>query len=93
VEFAGFEITSDTVRPCKRYLRAITELPVPKNMTDVRSWFGLLNQVPYAFSIAERMLPFRELLKLATPFRWDSNLNQLFEESKTAITGEIVEDF
>jgi len=36
------------------------------------------------------MLPFRELLKPATPFRWDSNLNQLFEESKTAITGEIV---
>ena len=25
VEFAGFEITCDTVRPCKRYFRAITE--------------------------------------------------------------------
>ena len=59
VEFAGFEITSDTVRPCKKYLRAIVEFPTPRNITDVRSWFGLLNQVAYAFSMAERMLPFR----------------------------------
>ena len=45
VEFAGFEITCDTIRPCQRYLRAITEFPTPRNITDVRSWFGLLNQV------------------------------------------------
>ena len=67
-EFAGFEITNDTVRPYRRYLRAIMEFPTPKNITNVRSWFGLLNQVAYAFSIAERMLPFRDLLKPATPF-------------------------
>ena len=89
VEFAGFEITHDIVRPCKRFLRAITEFPTPTNITDVRSWFGLLNQVSYAFSMAERMLPFRDLLKPAAPFRWDDNLDRLFEESKTVITTEI----
>ena len=89
VEFAGFEITNDTVRPCKKYLRAIMEFPKPKNITDVRSWFGLVNQVAYTFSMAEHMHPFRELLKPATPFYWDDNLNHLFEESKRAITTEI----
>ena len=89
VEFAGFEITHDTVRPCKRFLRAITEFPTPKNITDIRSWFGLLNQVSYAFSIAERMLPFRNLLKPAALFHWDDNLDRLFEESKTVIATEI----
>ena len=89
VEFAGFEITADSVRPCRKYLRAILEFPTPKNITDVRSWFGLLNQVSYAFSMTERMLPFRDLLKPATTFHWDDNLNQLFEESKTAIVSEI----
>ena len=29
VEFAGFEITNDTVRPCKRYIRAIADCPEP----------------------------------------------------------------
>ena len=72
VEFAGFEITNDTVCPCRRYLRAITEFPTPKNITDVRSWFGLFNQVAYAFSMAERMLPFGDLFKPATPFHWNN---------------------
>ena len=45
VEFAGFEITNNTVRPCKRYIRAITDFPTPQSLTDIRSWFGLVNQV------------------------------------------------
>ena len=45
VEFAGFEITSNTVRPCKKYIRAISDFPTPQSLTDVRSWFGLVNQV------------------------------------------------
>lgn len=89
VEFAGFEITPTTVRPCARYLEAIRDFPTPKNITDVRSWFGLINQVSYAFASAERMLPFRKLLKPGTPFVWTDNLHKLFEESKTIIINEI----
>ena len=48
VEFAGFEITPTTVKPCKKYVRAISDFPTPNNITDVRSWFGLVNQVSYA---------------------------------------------
>ncbi len=67
VEFAGFEITSDSVRPSHKYLRAILDFPTPTNITEVRSWFGLVNQVSYAFSMTEKMLPFRQLLKPGTP--------------------------
>ena len=63
--------------------------PTPKNIADIRSWFGLVNQVAYAFSMTARMLPFRDLLKPSTPFRWDDSLNQLFEESKNTICTEI----
>jgi hypothetical protein len=89
VEFAGFEITNDSVRPCKKYLDAIRHFPTPSNITDMRSWFGLINQVSYAFAATERMLPFRESLKPGTPFIWNDKLNQLFEESKLAIISEI----
>jgi len=89
VEFAGFEITSDSVRPCKRYLQAILDFPTPKNITDMRSWFGLVNQVSYAFSMTDRMQPFRQLLKPGTPFKWDDHLEDLFLESKAVIVGEI----
>ena len=89
VEFAGFEITSDTVRPCKRYIKAIADFPTPQSLTDIRSWFGLINQVSYAFSMADTMLPFRELLKPSKSFYWDEQLQQAFEQSKITIIDEI----
>ena len=89
VTFAGFEISNDSVRPCRRYLNAIRDFPTPQNITDVRSWFGLVNQVSYAFASASRMLPFRQLLKPGTPFNWDEAMNQLFDESKAVIIKEI----
>ena len=89
VEFAGFTITPDEVRPCSKYLDAIMQFPVPRNITDVRSWFGLVNQVSYYTSMTERMRPFRDLLKPKSPFFWDDQLQQLFEESKEGIIQDI----
>lgn len=89
MEFAGFEITPDSVRPCAIYIHAILAFPTPKNITDVRSWFGLINQVSYAFSMTDRMLPFRQLLKPSTPFKWESIPDDLFQESKAVIINEI----
>ena len=91
VEFTGFEITPNSVRPCKKYLDAIHNFPTPANTTDIRSWFGLVNQVSYAFLTADRMLPFRELLKPGTPFHWDDTLDKIFKESKEVIIREIEE--
>ena len=89
VEFAGFEITPTTVWPCPSYIDAIHNFPTPRSITHIRSWFGLVNQVSYAFASAERMLPFRQLLKPGTHFLWTDQLNGLFEESKYLIISEI----
>ena len=63
VDFAGFTITLMDMRLCSRHLEAIHNFPQPRNITDIRSWFGLINQVSYVFSMAERMQPFRKLLE------------------------------
>ena len=81
----------DTVRPCKRYLDAIQDFPTPTSITDVRSCFGLINQVSFAFAAINQMLPFRALLKPGTPFKWNNKLDQIFQESKSFIVSEIQE--
>lgn len=91
VEFAGFVIGMNNVRPCDRYIEAIRDFPTPHNLTDMRSWFGLINQVSYTFSMADKMLPFRELLKPDNKFSWTDELDRLFKESKSVIIGEIEE--
>ncbi len=85
-EFAGFELTMDGYRPPARTLNAIKNFPTPTNLTDVRSWFGLINQVAYAFKQARVMEPFRELLSTKNSrFFWDASLNAVFEETKEKI--------
>ena len=85
VEFAGFEISNSKVRPSKKYISAIQDFPTPKSVTDIRSWFGLVNQVAYTFSMATTMAPFRELLKPRKTFYWDDTLENIFRLSKQKI--------
>ena len=79
------------MRPCRKYLAAILDFPTPSSLTDIRSWFGLINQVSYAFAAADRMLPFRQLLKAGSQFYWNAELDALFNQSKQVIIDEIEE--
>merc|ERR1712030_261237 len=56
-----------------------------------RSFFGLVNQASYAFSMREVMQPFRNLLKTGTKFEWTGVLQKLFEEAKQHIV-ELVKE-
>ena len=85
VEFAGFEITSTNIRPSATFIRAIKDFPIPRNITDIRSLFGLINQVSYCQSSSEELRPFRELLSPATPFYWDDTLGAAFAHAKSEI--------
>ena len=91
VKYAGFEITKEKVRPCKEYLTAIEDFPTPTDITGIRSWFGVVNQISYAFSMTEPLQPFRDLLKSGTKFYWDDNMSHTFEESKKVIVQNVKE--
>ena len=62
VEFAGFLVTANGVKPTKKMTETIFHFPIPMSIMGVSSWFGLVNQVSYAFLQAEVMTPFWELL-------------------------------
>ena len=89
VQFAGFEIGLTTVKPVWKFTKAIAEFPIPTSTTDVRSWFGLVNQVAYSFSRADNMAPFRDLLKPSTKFVWTNEHQEAFEASKQEIIEQI----
>ena len=89
-EYAGFELTPDGYRPTSKMLDSIRNFPTPKNVSDVRSWFGLVNQVAYAFAQSQTMAPFRDHLK-DTKFYWDESLDTVFNESKSKIV-DLIKD-
>ena len=56
-----------------------------KNITDIRSWFGIINQVSGYAQLREIMEPFRKFLSPKNKFYWDSELQSRFERSKDVI--------
>ena len=85
VEFGGLQISPTSVSPSQHMLDAIQNFPVPKTITDARSWFGLINQVAWAYSLSPIMLPFRDLVKKNSNFTWDETINEAFSQSKQVI--------
>ena len=90
VEFAGFLITWNDVRPLPKYLNAICDFPRPTNISEVRSWFGLVNQVSHYAKLSELMAPFRHLLSPKTKFHWNA-LEESFKKSKLE-TVQVIEN-
>ena len=85
LEFLGFEITEDGVEPGRGLLKSILEFPRPKDIAGIRGWFGLVEQVAWAFSKTEVMNPLRHLLSPKSEFMWTQELNDSFENSKKEI--------
>ena len=85
VDFLGFKVTGDGVKPTEEFLANILSFPTPRSITDIRSWFGAINQISYAFAVAPVMDPFRHLLSSKVPFNWTPQLQQAFDASKQEI--------
>ena len=64
VEYVGFEITMDLMKPASSMLQAIKEFQAPTNIMQMRSFFGLVNQVSFAFSIKDIMMKMFEMDKI-----------------------------
>ena len=89
VEFAGFRISESSIEPLPKYLSAIQDFPTPTSTTDIRSWFGLVNQVANYAQLRNVMTPFKPFLSPKCQFEWTSELSAAFQSSKKAIIDAI----
>jgi hypothetical protein len=89
IDWAGIRIGPDSVMPLSSHTEAILGFPSPTNVTDIRSFFALVNQVSHYYATQSRLLPFRELLKKGTTWYWDDHLEELFQETKRVISAEV----
>ena len=64
IEWLGFKVSGDGVRPLVGKADAIKNLPIPNNISELRSFFGLINQyVNFVPDISTLSSPLRPLLK------------------------------
>ena len=82
MEYVGFKLTKDAILPADSMTEAIRKFPQPTNISDARSFFGLIEQVSFAFSKCDDMKAFRHLLSPKMKFEWTQELSRAFELAK-----------
>jgi hypothetical protein len=91
VNFAGFRVSDSSIEPLPKYLDAIRDFPSPTSTTDIRSWFGLVNQVANYAQLRDVMAEFKPFLSPRCKFTWTDELEAAFQSSKEFILGAIRE--
>ena len=70
------------VTPSESMLEEILNLPIPKILTDAKSWYGQVNQVAWVSSLGSVMLSFHNLIKQDSHFAWNQSFEAAFQHSK-----------
>ena len=83
VDFGGFSLSATGIQSSPDLLKSIRDFPRPRNLTDLSSWFGLVNQLGnFSKDITNILEPFRSLLKKDSVFQWLPEHEQAFADAK-----------
>ncbi|KAK3733980.1 hypothetical protein QZH41_001130 [Actinostola sp. cb2023] len=83
VEYLGFKISGDGIQPTESKVRAIREAPHPNNVSELRSFLGMVNYYArFLPNLAHQLSPMYDLLKKDTKWTWERNQQSAFKKIK-----------
>ena len=91
VTFAGHIISKDGVQPEPKRTDAIRKFPRPTNVSEMRSFLGLVNQLGiFIPDLAHVTQPLRELLKKNAAFNWLIEHELAFQKTKELLLSDLL---
>ena len=91
VTFAGHQITKDGVKPEPRKIDAIVKFPAPTNITELRSFLGLANQLGmFIPDLAHATQDLRSLLKKNVAYTWMPEHQLAFDKVKSLLSSPLL---
>lgn len=85
-QWGGYVISEKRVSADPAEVDAIANFPRPNNITDLRSFMGLVQQLSdFSTDISRSAVPLRPLLKSSNLFTWNSDHESAFDEVKKAL--------
>ena len=89
--FLGQKISKDLMRMYEIKVKAILGWPIPKLVSELRSFLGLANYYQkFLRGYSRKVAPLTNLLKQDQKRRWDVSSQEAFEELKEAVASEPV---
>ena len=85
--FAGHIVSQAGIRPNDSKYRAIADFPTPENISQLRSFLGLANQLTaFAPDLAHMTATLRPLLKKGTAWVWTKDMQEDFQQVMLLLT-------
>lgn len=86
IEFLGHELTKTGIRPTESRISAIKSFREPRNVSELRSFLGLITYVGrFIPHLADKTEPLRKLLRDGEKFIWMDLHKQAFDSIKSAV--------
>lgn len=91
VEYLGFVVSKDGLKPTEAKVKAIKEADAPKCLSELRSFIGLVNYYSrFLPNLADKMAPLYCLLKKTQKWKWTDRQQSAFEKIKQELSDEVL---
>ena len=91
VEYLGHQISEKGLQPTKEKVRAIVDAPAPRNVSQLKSFLGMLNYYSkFLPKLSTRLAPLYRLLQKQMKWSWGSEQKQSFQDAKVLLTSSCV---
>ena len=86
VQYLGYLVTREGLRPTEDHLKAVSEFPVPKNIKEVRQFLGLASYYRrFINGFARIAHPLHQLTRKDVPFAWTAECQAALDALKTSL--------
>lgn len=86
MEYLGHLIDAQGIHTSEKKVQAILEAPVPRNLSELCSFLGLLNYyAKFIANLATILHPLYQLLQGGQPWCWSSECERAFKEAKDSL--------
>ena len=91
VEYLGHRIDKNGLHPTKEKVQAVCDAPSPKNVSELKAYLGLLTYYSkFLPNLATLLAPLYQLLQSGTSWKWSSEEERAFENSKKLLVSSQV---
>ena len=87
VTYLGHRIDSQGLHPLEEKVKALQAVPDPKNVTELKSYLGMLSYYSkFLPNLSSELAPLHKLLRQSVSWHWSEEQQQAFEKSKQLLS-------
>ena len=87
--FAGYQVSATGIKPDPAKAKALVKFPTPTDVSSLRSYIGLANQLgAFIPDLSQCLIKMRSLLQKRATFLWTPDIDQEFQRLKKILTSE-----